>query len=129
MHKKLNMTWHTTYHKEIRASIAGRVILTVKRKFVKFITHFNSDDVLSAMNQIVEMFSNINHRMLMNHKPVDIHMLSDWEDIKSFSQKIYKNFISKIPLIKRKLSIGQIVRLNTVRILFKRAQHIQCPTY
>ena len=34
-------------------------------------------------------------------------------------------FNSKIPLVKRKLSIGQVVRLNTARKLFKRAQYIQ----
>ena len=125
MHKKLNMTWHTTYHKEIRASIAGRVILTVKRKFVKFITHFNSHDVIPAIYQIFETYYDKNHRMLMYCKTIDIHMLSNWEDIKSFSQKIYKKFNSKIQLVKGKLSIGQVVRLNTARKLFKRAQHIQ----
>ena len=62
--------------------------------------------------------------MLMNHTPTDIHRLSVWDDIKSFSQKIHKKFHSKIPLVERKLSIGQVFRLNTARKLFKRAQHI-----
>ena len=103
MNKKLNIIWYTTYSKEIKASIAERVILTIKRKIVKFITHFNSNDVISALYQIVETYNNTNHRMLMHHKPIDIHMLSNWEEIKSFSQKIYKKFNSKIPLVKRKL--------------------------
>ena len=69
--------------------------------------------MISAIYQIVETYNNRNHRMLMNYEPLDIHMLSDWEDIKTFSQKIYKNFNSKIELVKRKLSIGQVVCLNT----------------
>ena len=125
MYRNLNIIWYTTYSKEIKASIAERVILTIKRKLVKFITHFNSNDVIPAIYQIVETYNNTNHRMLMQCKPIDIHMLSNWGDIKSFSQKIYKKFNSKIQLVKRKLSIGQVVRLNTARKLFKRAQHIQ----
>ena len=42
----------------------------------------------------------------MNHKAIDIHMLSAWNYIKSFSQKIYKKFNSKIPFVNRKLLIG-----------------------
>ena len=125
MYKKLNITWYTTYSKEIKASIAERVILTIKRKIVKFITHFNSNAVIPAIYKIVETYNDTNHRMLMYCKPIDIHMLSNWEEIKSFSQKIYKKFNSKIQLVKVKLSIGQVVRLNTARKLFKRAQHIQ----
>ena len=125
MYKKLDIIWYTTHSKEIKASIAERVILTIKRKIVKYITHFNSSNVLSTINQIVTTYNNTNHRMLLNHKPIDIHMLSKWDDIKSFSQKIYKKFNSKIPLVKRKLSIDQVVRLNTARNLFKRSHHIQ----
>ena len=51
-------------------------------------------------------------------------MLSDWDDIKLFPQKIDKKFNSKTPLVKRKLSIGQAVHLNTARKLFKRVQRI-----
>ena len=43
MYKKLNITWYTTYSKEIKASIAETVILTIKRKIVKFIICFNEE--------------------------------------------------------------------------------------
>ena len=62
---------------------------------MKYISHFNSDNVLSAMKQIVDTYNNTNHRIFMNHKPIDIRMLSEWTDIKSLSQKIYKSLILK----------------------------------
>ena len=41
-------------------------------------------------------------------------MLSDREDIKSFSQKIYKKFNSELQLVKRKQLISQVVRNELV---------------
>ena len=108
MYKILNTAWYDTYSNEIKATIAETVNLTIERKIIKFITHFNSDDVLSAIYKIVETYNNTNHRIPMNHKPIDILMLSDWEGIKYFSQKIYEKCNSKIRLVKRNLSIGQV---------------------
>ena len=50
MYEILDITWYTIHSKEITAPIAERIILTTKRKIVKFITHFNSDNVLSAIS-------------------------------------------------------------------------------
>ena len=66
MYKKLDITQYATYSKEIKASIAERVILTIKQKIVKFITHFNYDNVLSAIYKIVQAYNNTNNRMSMN---------------------------------------------------------------
>ena len=73
MYEILDITWYTIHSKEITAPIAERIILTTKRKIVKFITHFNSDNVLLAIYQIVDTYNNINHRML-SHKPRYSHV-------------------------------------------------------
>ena len=41
------------------------------------------------------------------------------------NKDIYKKFNSKIPLVKRRLLIGQGFRSNTAKKLFKRSHHIQ----
>ena len=57
IYKKHNVHWYTTFSKNIKVSPVERVILTIKNKIKKYITHFNAERYLDILDDIVETYN------------------------------------------------------------------------
>ena len=61
----------------------------------------------------------------MNETPLNIHLLNDWEKIKTFASVLYKRRHSKIKTVVNPYSLNTVVRLkHASRVFGQRANHI-----
>ena len=125
MYTKHDIHWYTTFSKTIKVSPVERVILTLKNKIKRYISHFNTEKYLDVLSDIVDTYNKTSHRMLDNRTPLDVHLMVKWEDIKRFSQKLYKAHSKKARSVGKKLSVGQVVRIQSERHTFSRAIHVR----
>ena len=121
MYKKHNIHWYTTFSKTIKVSPVERVILTLKNKIKRYISHFNTEKYSNVLIDIVKTYNITQHRMLDNRTPLDVHLLVKWEDIKALSQKLYIHHAKKTKTVGSQLSQGQVVRIQSARHVFSRA--------
>ena len=125
LYKKHKIIWYTTQNKSIKASIAERVILTLKNKIKRYVTEFNTEFYLDALPDIVRAYNFSKHRSLNYKTPIDIHMLTKWDDIKRFSSMIYKQDAKNRKTVGSILHEKQVVRIVTARSTFTRAIHVR----
>ena len=125
MYKKRQIHWYTTFSKSIKVSPVERVILTLKNKIKRYISHFNTEKYLNVLYDIVDTYNRTSHRMIDGKTPLDVHLMVKWEDIISLSQKLYKASAKKIHTVGSELSQGQVVRIQAVRHTFSRAIHVR----
>ena len=125
IYKKHNVKWYTTYSKQIKVSIVERFIKTLKRKFTHYIVNFNDENFLKDLNVMVKTYNLTPHSSLLWKSPLDVFLMDRWENIKSFSQKIYISHRLKTKPVRDKLSIGEVVRIKNIRHKFKRVYHLE----
>ena len=125
MYKKHDIHWYTTFSKTIKVSPVERVILTLKNKIKRYISHFNTEKFLDVIDDIVNTYNKTTHRMLDNNTPLDVHLMVKWDDIKRLSQKLFKDANKKIQTVGNQLPVGEVVRIQSVRHTFSRAIHIR----
>jgi len=104
---------YTTYSKEIKVSVAERVIQTIKNKIVRYITEYNTERYIDVLEDIVNTYNSTNHRGLMNKTPIEIHLNHDKKLSMKFAQKLYKRHFQSIKPVRNNLSSGDNVRLKT----------------
>ena len=124
LYVKHNIHWYTTYSKSIKVSPVERVILTLKNKIKRFITHYNNEKYLDVLDDIVNTYNSTPHRGLNGKLPLDIHLMINWEDIKTFSQTLYRSHFTKTKSVGGLLQKNLVVRIPVVRNLFSRAIHV-----
>ena len=124
-YKKHEIVWYTTFNKSIKVSIAERVILTLKNKIKRYVTEFNTEYYLDALPDIVKGYNLSKHRGLNYRRPIDIHLLNKWEDIKKFSTMLYKHDTKNRKTVGSILSEKQVVRIVAARHNFTRAIHVR----
>lgn len=124
IYKKHNVHWYTTFSKNIKVSPVERVILTIKNKIKKYITHFNTERYLDILDDIVETYNKTKHRMLDKRTPLDVHLLNKWKEIKPLSMKLYKRHSDNVKTVGGQLSEKQVVRIQASRHTFSRTLHI-----
>ncbi len=119
LYKKLNIKYYYI-HSSVKATLAERVIRTIKNKIARYITHFNDESFSKVLPQIVESYNHSLHRSL-NEKPINIHLLTKWQDARDFTLDLYKR---RKPTNKRtvysRLSVGDVVRIKASRKIFKK---------
>ena len=116
--------WYTTYSKTIKVSPVERVILTIKNKIKRYITHFNTEYYLDVLEDIVKAYNISLHRFL-GDTPLNVHLIRKWNSIKELSQNLYKRHALKIQSVSIPLSKGQVVRIKSARHVFSRSIHVQ----
>ena len=60
-----------------------------------------------------------------NHTPLEVHITVKWEDIKRLTQELYKTHSKPVRKVGKDVSIGQIVRIQSVRHTFSKASHLR----
>ena len=125
MLKKHNVKWYTTYSKEIKCSVIERMIKTLKIKMSKYISHHNKINLVEILPKIVETYNHTIHKSLFGFTPASVYLMYRWSDISSLSKRIYINFSKKCKLVRFKHSVGDVVRIKSVRRQFSRVHYEQ----
>lgn len=115
------ITLYSNYSRETKASLAERVIKTIKSKIYKYLTQNNTLTYIDILPTLVDTYNNTPHRGLRsNQSPVQVHRLSDLQDIKKQFRLMYLSHPTGKKAVSSKLSVGDIVRLQLLsRTQFK----------
>ena len=125
IYKKHGLIRYHTFNKEIKCSLVERFIRTLKRKIVKYITHFNDEKYTNILQDIVSTYNCTPHTWLKGKTPLEVHLMYRWEQIKHFSKLLYKDNKQDQNLVRKKLPSGTLVRLKDIKKQFSRSFHIQ----
>ena len=107
-----NIALYSTHSREIKASIAERVIRTLKGKIYRYMTHANTLKYLDVLHDIVNSYNNSPHRGLGGGQtPAKVHKLNDDDEIKSQFDLMYKRDIHTRRRSRSSLAVGQAVRI------------------
>ena len=119
---------YSTSSREIKASIAERLIRTLKGKLYRYMSHHNTRTYINVLPSIIDSYNNTPHRGLGNNKtPFQIHTLSDLSDIREQFNIMYKTREPGTKTISSNLSIGQVVRIADEKrnSIFRRGYTVQ----
>ena len=126
--KSKGIVLYSIHSREIKASIAERVIRTLKGKIYRYMSHMNTFKYLDALPDIVDSYNNSPHRGLGGGQtPAQIHILSDDDEIKSQFDRMYKSDIQSRYRTTSFLTAGQTVRIadNERNYVFRRGFTVQ----
>lgn len=126
--QKENITLYSTSSYEIKASIAERVIQTLKRKIYKYLTANNTRKYVTAMPQFIESYNNSPHSSLGGGKsPRRVHSLHEAKDISEQFYRMYKKGMQSSNTVISDLVIGDTVRIvnKDRQSIFRRGYFIQ----
>ena len=102
---------YSVHSREIKASIAERVIRTIKSKIYRYLTHNNTLSYINALKEIVASYNNSPHRGLGGGwTPAQVHALNDEEEVRLQYNRMY-NPRGARNVRKASLSVGTTVRI------------------
>ena len=112
---------YSNYSRETKASLAERVIRTIKSKIYKFLTLNNTLTYIDVLPTLVEAYNRTPHRGLGREQtPTQVHQLRELPLIKAQFRRMYLNRPAVKKAISSDLTVGDIVRLQSVsRTQFK----------
>ena len=110
-----NLSWYTTYSKEIKSGVVERVIRTLKEKVHKIITEKNSERYLDFLDNVTKTYNKTPHASLNFKSPMEIHLMTDKDDIFSFRKSLYMKQRKGNSLVAGLLAKGLHVRLTSSR--------------
>lgn len=111
--KSKNITLYSVHSIEIKASIAERVIRTLKSRIYRYMTHNNTFKYVGVLNNIVESYNNSPHRGLGNNQtPSQIHGLFNNDEIILQFNRMYKKDCQTKKRIISGLAVGETVRIS-----------------
>ena len=103
---------YSVHSREIKASIAERVIRTLKSKIYRHLTHNNTLAYINVLNDIVSSYNNSPHRGLGGGQtPSKVHELTARGDIKRQFTKMYINTDNDREAVRTGLVVGETVRI------------------
>ena len=98
--------------REIKASLAERLIRTIKGKLYRYMTHNNTRRYIDILPDIIESYNNSSHSSLGNKRtPLQVHTLKDSTEINQLFFHMYKRPSLKSNKTSSNLSVGQYVRI------------------
>lgn len=113
---------YSNYSREIKASLAERVIRTIKAKIYKYLTLNNTLTYIDMLPVFVEAYNHTPHRGLgKGQTPAQVHQFRDLPLIKAQFRRMYLyQPTTEKKTVSSDLSVGDIVRLqSTSRTQFK----------
>ena len=126
--EKENITLYSVSSYEIKASIAERVIQTLKRKIYKYLTANNTKTYITVLPQLIESYNRSYHTSLGKGKtPYEVHKLRDREAIADQFYSMYKKGMRSRKAISSDLSVGDTVRITNKdrQSIFRKGYFIQ----
>ena len=109
---KRGIIHYSVSSREIKASLAERLIRTIKGKLYKYMSHNNTRRYIDVLPDIIESYNNSYHRGLGLHQtPNHVHNLTKYSDIKAQFNLMYKKNIHETKPTTFPLTIGQTVRI------------------
>ena len=110
--KSKGIVLYSVSSREIKASLAERLIRTIKGKLYRYMTHNNTRKYIDILPDIVESYNNSAHSSLGNKQtPLQVHKLINPSDIERQFFYMYKSPPSISRKNSSKLSVGQYVRI------------------
>ena len=110
--KRKRITLYSVSSREIKASLAERLIRTVKGKMYRYMSHYNTNKYIDILPDIIDSYNNSQHRSLGKQQtPTQIHNLSDPSEIKDQFHRMYKITYPSKNNTSSILSLGRTVRL------------------
>ena len=125
LYKKHKIVRYSTYNRTIKASIAERVILTIKNKIKRYVTLKNTEYFMDVLQTFVNSYNNSDHRGLGYRKPLNVHLMVNPQKILKLSQRLYKEHVKKLKSLGGELSVNQVVRIQALRHTFARSIHVK----
>jgi len=114
LYKKYNINFYHTFS-TLKASIAERVIRTLKEKLYKQFTAQNNHEWLDLLSRITRQYNNSVHRTI-GRKPSSIKTKKDEQDLIIY----LLNKISNTTVPPPKFKIGDSVRISKYKSLFEK---------
>ena len=99
---------------ESKASIAERVIRTLRKKFRRHMSHKQTAKYLDMLQDMAKSYNNTYHRTI-KMKPIDVNKKNEFK----LWMRLYMPTFTKVPLA-AKLNIGDRVRVSKLRRTFSR---------
>ena len=119
---------YSTSSREIKASLAERLIRTIKGKLYRYMSHNNTRRYIDILPTIIDSYNNSAHRSLGNKQtPFQVHLLSDYHDIKRQFNHMFKYPSHHINSVSSDLPLGQLVRIADEKRnhIFRRGYTVQ----
>ena len=91
--EKHGVKLYHVYNRRFKASYSERAIRTIKQKLFKILTHFNTNDFISYLDDVVSSYNDSPHRGLLGLTPNKVHAMKDPEEIKCLE---IKQFLQKL---------------------------------
>lgn len=109
--KKHNINHYSTFS-VLKASIAERVIRTIKEKLFKLFTLNGNHKWLDLLEQVTNTYNNTKHRTI-GMKPINVN--------KNNEQDILKSKYSHLKVVgKQKFKVGDVVRISKFKHIFQK---------
>lgn len=110
---KKRIRLYSNYSRETKASLAERVIRTIKTKIYKYLTLHNTLKYIDVLQSLVDTYNRTSHRSLGNDQtPSSVHRLRDISLIKAQFKRMYLSNPPRQKNVSSKLSVGDFVRLQ-----------------
>ena len=119
---------YSTSSREIKASMAERLIRTVKGKLYRYMSHNNTRRYIDILPDIIDSYNNSSHRSLGNKQsPFKVHHLTDPLAIKHQFERMFKYTSPRRNRVSPDLAIGQYVRIADEKknSVFRRGYTVQ----
>ena len=115
------VTLYSNYSRETKASLAERVVKTIKSKIYKYLTQNNTLTYIDVLPTMVATYNHTPHRGLGGSRtPAQVHQLRDFRDVRTQFRRMYLNQPRVKKPVSSNLAVGDIVRLqHLARTQFK----------
>ncbi|CAL4180623.1 unnamed protein product [Meganyctiphanes norvegica] len=133
---KYNIKMYSVHNRRFKASLAERVIRTLKQKLYKIMTHLNTEKYIDLLPAIVTAYNNSAHRGLLGDTPNNVHQLKNRDEIDLLAKRMVDQKLSNYgksinrDSFKYEVSQRDIVQVGTyVRLLLNSAEGIFSKSY
>ena len=134
--EKHGVKLYHVFNRRYKASYAERAIRTIKQKLYKILTHFNTNNFIKYLPDVVSAYNETPHRGLIGLSPNKVHEMSDPHVISSLANKQFlqklKNYGSHIKDPNSRLNFSQrdiLLEGTYVRLLLNASEHIFTKSY
>ena len=114
--------------REIKASLAERLIRTIKGKLYRYMSHRNTRHYIDILDEIIDSYNHSSHSGLGNQQsPFQVHHIKDPKMIKDQFNLMYKYPKHVAQSNSRRLTVGQYVRIADEKrnSIFRRGYTVQ----
>ena len=119
---------YSTSSREIKASLAERLIRTIKGKIYRYMSHNNTRRYIDILPDVIDSYNNSSHRSLGGKQtPVHVHTLTDLSGVRSQFNTMFKYKSHTESNISYDLDVGQYVRIadENRNSIFRRGYTVQ----